>query len=75
MPQGQNELFPLEEVARPKNCRQCAHFTENPYWRCRLHNGALLRSLAPCDKLQFAFPGNNIPERTRPGNYKVKECL
>ena len=75
MQKGQSELFPLGEVARPRSCRQCAHFTENPYWRCLLHNGALLRNLAPCEKLQFAFPGVRYREEHDQNNYKGEECL
>lgn len=33
----QKELFPKSQVVKPRSCRECVRFYEDPYPRCMMH--------------------------------------
>jgi len=70
--QNQRELFPLAEVQKPRNCKECCHYFSDPYDRCRKRPGVILHpSLAPCRHFLFADEQSLsvLKENSKPANF------
>jgi hypothetical protein len=65
----QGELFSMAEVGRPRSCRNCTKFFEDPYPRCELQPGVALIRFRPCKHFVDVRDFNYLREH----NEKIKE--